>query len=202
MRRSKPAEWNGESPRSIRSLATRSPGVPGRDQSMDRLWAPWRAQYIKESSARRASADDGCFLCRGLASQPALDRENLLAWRGPRSAIFLNRYPYNNGHLLVAPLVHEGSLGGLEGPDLTEPIETVRRAVAVLDRIFRPQGYNVGLNLGKSAGAGLPGHLHWHIVPRWDGDTNFMPVLGQTKVIVESLSDFYDRLVSELALEA
>jgi ATP adenylyltransferase len=96
-------------------------------------------------------------------------------------------------------LVHRGTLGDLEGPDLTEPVETVRRAVSILDRIFRPQGYNIGLNLGKSAGAGLPGHLHWHIVPRWDGDTNFMPVLGQTKVIVESLNDFYDRLVAELA---
>ena len=166
---------------------------------MDRLWAPWRAQYIKESSARPPAADDGCFLCRGLASDPSSDRENLLAWRGSRSAIFLNRYPYNNGHLLVAPVVHEGSLTALDGPDLTEPLETVRRSVAILDRIFRPQGYNIGLNLGKSAGAGLPGHLHWHIVPRWDGDTNFMPVLGQTKVIVESLTDFYDRLAAELA---
>jgi len=168
---------------------------------MDRLWAPWRAQYIKDSSARPVSADDACFLCRGLAAEPIHDRDNLLAWRGAHSALFLNRYPYNNGHLLVAPLLHRGSLGELSGSDLTEPLETVRRTVNVLDRIFRPQGYNIGLNLGKSAGAGLPGHLHWHIVPRWDGDTNFMPVLGQTKVIVESLFDFYDRLVAELALE-
>jgi ATP adenylyltransferase len=92
-------------------------------------------------------------------------------------------------------------LSELTGPDLTEPIETLRRMVGALDRMLRPQGYNIGLNLGKSAGAGLPGHLHWHIVPRWDGDTNFMPVLGQTKVIVESLLEFYDRLVVELAIE-
>ena len=168
---------------------------------MDRLWAPWRAQYIKDSSSRPASADDACFLCRALAAGPEEDRENLLAWRGRNSALFLNRYPYNNGHLLVAPLVHKGALGELSGEELTEPIETVSRVVGILDRMFRPQGYNVGLNLGKSAGAGLPGHLHWHIVPRWDGDTNFMPVLGQTKVIVESLHDFYDRLVAELAAE-
>ncbi len=165
---------------------------------MDRLWAPWRAQYIQESSgAAEAQADPGCFLCRGLAG--ADDRASLLAWRRPASAVFLNRYPYNNGHLLVAPLVHEGTLAALAGPALTEPLETVRLVVGVLDRMLRPQGYNVGLNLGKSAGAGLPGHLHWHIVPRWDGDTNFMPVLGQTKVIVESLHAFYDRLVEELA---
>ena len=168
---------------------------------MDRLWAPWRAQYIKDSSGKPPSGDAGCFLCRGLAADPAEDRANLLAWRGANSAVFLNRYPYNNGHLLVAPVVHRGSLGELDGRDLAEPLETVRRVIGVLGRMLRPEGYNVGLNLGKSAGAGLPGHLHWHIVPRWDGDTNFMPVLGQTKVIVESLDEFYDRLVAEMATE-
>ena len=114
----------------------------------------------------------------------------------------LNRYPYNNGHLLVAPRLHRGTLGELEGPDLIEPVAVVRRMTAVLDRMLRPQGYNIGLNQGKAAGAGLPGHLHWHIVPRWDGDTNFMPILGQTKVIVESLNEFYDRLLEELAGDA
>ena len=148
------------------------------DDPMDRLWAPWRAQYIKESSNQPQAAEGGCFLCRGLASDPDADRDNLLVWRGDHSAIFLNRYPYNNGHLLIAPVLHRGHLGELEGPDLVEPLETVRRSIGVLDRMLRPQGYNVGLNLGKSAGAGLPGHLHWHVVPRWDGDTNFMPVLG------------------------
>ncbi len=142
---------------------------------------------------------------RGASSAEGLsgddDRGNVLAWRGVHSVVFLNRFPYNNGHLLVAPVVHRGTLGELSGADLTEPIETVRRMVGVLDRMLRPQGYNIGLNQGKAAGAGLPGHLHWHIVPRWDGDTNFMPVLGQTKVIVESLYEFYDRFVAELAGE-
>jgi ATP adenylyltransferase len=164
---------------------------------MDRLWAPWRAQYIHEGSS---GADAGCFLCRGLADDD--DPANLLVWRRPASAVFLNRFPYNNGHLLVAPLVHKGTLAELEGAELSEPLETVRRMVSVLDRLLRPQGYNIGLNLGKSAGAGLPGHLHWHVVPRWDGDTNFMPVLAHTKVIVESLAEFYDRLLAELAGEA
>jgi ATP adenylyltransferase len=89
-------------------------------------------------------------------------------------------------------------MGELSGRDLLEPIETIRWMIRLLDRMLRPQGYNVGLNLGKAAGAGLPGHLHWHLVPRWDGDTNFMPVLGQTKVIVESLTEFYDRIVAEI----
>ena len=165
---------------------------------MDRLWAPWRAQYIRLASESVAS-DSECFLCRGMAAPRSHDRENLVAWRRPHSVVVLNRYPYNNGHLLVAPCVHRGTLGELSGSDLMEPLDTVRRAIAVLDRMFRPHGYNVGLNQGRAAGAGLPGHLHWHIVPRWDGDTNFMPVLGQTKVIIESLVEFYDRFVAELA---
>jgi len=166
---------------------------------LDRIWAPWRAQYIHEGAASTAPPT-GCFLCHGLAD--AEDRENLLVLRGPHSVVMLNRYPYNNGHLLVAPRVHRGTLEELEGRDLIEPIQVVRRMTAVLDRMLRPQGYNIGLNQGKAAGAGLPGHLHWHIVPRWDGDTNFMPILGHTKVIIESLHDFYDRLVEELAREA
>lgn len=163
---------------------------------MDRLWAPWRAQYVMAPSAK-SEPEGGCFLCRGLASDD--DRENLLVWRGEHSAVFLNRFPYNNGHLLVTPIVHKARLDELEGAELIEPVETLKRVVAVLDVMMRPQGYNIGLNLGKAAGAGLPGHLHWHVVPRWDGDTNFMPVLGQTRVIVESLLDFYDRLKVELS---
>jgi ATP adenylyltransferase len=166
---------------------------------MDRLWAPWRAQYIREAPpAGPAGEEPGCFLCRYLAAPEADDRANLLAWRRPHSIVVLNRYPYNNGHLLVAPRVHRAALGELSGADLVEPLETLQRAIAVLDRVLRPQGYNVGLNLGRAAGAGLPGHLHWHIVPRWDGDTNFMPVLGRAKVIVEALDEFYDRFVAAL----
>jgi ATP adenylyltransferase len=115
--------------------------------------------------------------------------------------VILNRYPYNNGHLLVAPNVHKGGIGELEGAELYEPLETIQKMIWALDRMLEPQGYNIGLNQGKSAGAGVPGHLHWHIVPRWDGDTNFMPILSDTKVIVESLDGFYQRLLSELERE-
>jgi ATP adenylyltransferase len=162
---------------------------------LERIWAPWRAQYIRNST-NEGGDKASCFLCRGLADSD--DRSNLLVWRGPHSVVVLNRFPYNNGHVLVAPRVHQGLLAELSGADLLEPVETVRWMIGVLDRLLRPQGYNVGLNLGKAAGAGLPGHLHWHIVPRWDGDTNFMPVLGQTKVIVESLLEFYDRMIEEI----
>jgi ATP adenylyltransferase len=162
---------------------------------LNRIWAPWRAHYVQSASALD-QPDRECFLCRGLASDQ--DRQNLIVERRTSSFVILNRYPYNNGHLLVAPRSHRGTLGEFEGPELLEPIDTIRRMVAVLDRMLQPQGYNIGLNQGHAAGAGLPGHLHWHIVPRWDGDTNCMPILGHTKVIVESLQEFYDRLIMEL----
>jgi len=162
---------------------------------MEHIWAPWRAQYVESANAPKPTGS-GCFLCDGLADDQ--DRANLLVWRRPASAVFLNRYPYNNGHLLIAPQRHLGTLDQLRGPALTEPLETIQYLVQVLDDLFQPDGYNVGLNLGRAAGAGLPGHLHWHVVPRWDGDTNFMPVLGQTKVIVQSLMSFYDRLAEAL----
>ena len=168
---------------------------------MDRLWAPWRTQYIRD--AKEPSDDpSGCFFCRSLAAPRDRDRENLLAWRGPNSVVVLNRFPYNNGHLLVAPRAHLGALGELSGAELTEPVEVVKRSIAVLDVIMRPHGYNVGLNQGRSAGAGLPGHLHWHVVPRWDGDSNFMPVVGDARVVSESLHAFYDRFIAALAPEA
>lgn len=163
----------------------------------DRIWAPWRAQYVRgDSGVPRTQS--GCFLCDALASDQ--DRENLLVWRREKSIVMLNRFPYNTGHLLVAPRLHRGTLGELEGNELFEPVDTVRRMTQVLDRFMKPHGYNVGLNQGSAAGAGLPGHLHWHIVPRWDGDTNFMPVLSDSKVIVESLFAYYDRLIEELGL--
>lgn len=161
---------------------------------LDRIWAPWRAQYIQAATALAEPAP-GCFLCTGLEGNN--DKEHLVVCRRAYSFVVLNRYPYNNGHLLVAPRAHRGTIGELDGPHLLEPIETVKRMMGILDRLLHPQGYNIGLNQGKSAGAGLPGHLHWHVVPRWDGDTNFMPVLADCKVIVESLNEFYDRLTAE-----
>jgi ATP adenylyltransferase len=110
----------------------------------------------------------------------------------------LNRYPYNNGHLLVAPRAHKGSIHDLSADEMLETLETLRRMIGLLDRLMHPEGYNIGLNLGRSAGAGLPGHLHWHVVPRWNGDTNFMPIIGDTKVIVQSLDALVDLLMANL----
>jgi ATP adenylyltransferase len=135
---------------------------------------------------------DACFICQGLAEND--DRRNLIVLRTTQSVVVLNRYPYNNGHLLVAPCRHIGSLHDLDPEELLETMETLRRMVRLLDELMRPAGYNIGLNLGEAAGAGLPGHLHWHVVPRWHGDTNFMPILADTKVIVQSLDTLYDLL--------
>ena len=161
---------------------------------MEQLWAPWRLSYV--AAAKAPSAADPCFICRGLAEQD--DRQNLIALRAPRSVVVLNRFPYNNGHLLVAPRAHKGGLNDLDADELLETMETLRRMVRVLDDLMHPDGYNIGLNLGHAAGAGLPGHLHWHVVPRWHGDTNFMPLLADTKVIVQSLETLYDLLTERL----
>jgi ATP adenylyltransferase len=159
---------------------------------MEHLWAPWRLSYV----ATAKPPADACFICDGLAAND--DRANLIALRTPRSVVVLNRYPYNNGHLLVAPRAHKGSLAELTADELLETMETLRRMVGVLDDLMRPDGYNIGLNLGRAAGAGLPGHLHWHVVPRWNGDTNFMPIVSDVKVIVQALDALYDLLTARL----
>jgi ATP adenylyltransferase len=124
------------------------------------------------------------------------DRANLVAKRTPLSVVFLNRYPYNNGHLLIAPNAHKANLDDLTKEELLDSQETIRLCVRTLGELMHPDGYNVGLNLGRAAGAGLPGHLHWHIVPRWNGDTNFMPILADVKVIVQSLDALYQLLTT------
>ena len=161
---------------------------------MEKLWAPWRLAYV--AAAKPPAEGDGCFICEGLARQQ--DREHHIVWRTRRSVVLLNRFPYNNGHLLIAPQAHKDQLGSLESEELQDAMETLRRMVAVLERLMRPDGFNIGLNLGRAAGAGLPGHLHWHVVPRWHGDTNFMPVVAETRVISQSLDALYDLLVTNL----
>jgi ATP adenylyltransferase len=161
---------------------------------MDQLWAPWRLAYV--ATAKPPASGDPCFICQGLAQSE--DRQNLIVQRNPASVVILNRYPYNNGHLLIAPCAHKGSLAELSNDELLETMNTLRRMVGILGEMLHPDGYNIGLNLGKSAGAGLPGHLHWHVVPRWDGDTNFMPVLADVKVIAQSLDSLYGYLMERL----
>lgn len=149
------------------------------------LWAPWRLEYIH--SLRDEAEPAGCFLCR-YRERPGDDACNGVIWRGERCFTLFNRFPYSNGHLLIAPYAHEGLLDALDEPTLTELMRQVRDAQRLLRETTSAQGFNVGMNFGRCAGAGLPDHLHVHIVPRWEGDTNFMPVLGDTKVIPQSIA--------------
>ena len=162
---------------------------------MDRLWAPWRMAYIDGMS------DDGehggCFLCA--ARDVEDDREAFVFMRRPKAFAILNRFPYNNGHTLIVPNAHEGDLAALSEDDLLALMLLARDVTGVFKRILRPDGFNVGFNFGRTAGAGLPEHLHLHIVPRWNGDTNFMPVLGETKVIPQSLDEIYGRIAAALS---
>jgi ATP adenylyltransferase len=162
---------------------------------MDQLWAPWRLAYISKDPAAKDPND--CFICRGLAESE--DRRNLIVTRTDFAAVALNKYPYNNGHLLVAPKAHKGRLDELSGEETLELQQLIRKMVQAIESIMRPDGFNIGLNLGKVAGAGLPGHLHWHVVPRWSGDTNFMPVVADVRVISQSLEAFYELLSNALA---
>jgi ATP adenylyltransferase len=157
---------------------------------MERLWTPWRGAFVERASGE--SGKDACFLCTKPAEHD--DKANLILFRGERAYVLMNLYPYNNGHLLVAPYLHTGDLATLEVPIAQEMTVLLQRAVDVLQRAYSPDGFNVGMNLGKSAGAGVPDHLHTHVVPRWNGDTNFMPVLGETKVLPETLEHSYARL--------
>lgn len=159
---------------------------------MNQLWAPWRLSYA--ATKPPPTAGDGCFVCRGLAETD--DRANLIARRTALSVVVLNRFPYNNGHLLVAPKAHKPGLTDLTADEAADIHRTLADMISLLSAKMSPDGFNVGLNLGAAAGAGLPGHLHWHIVPRWNGDTNFMPVLADVKVIVQSLDALWQQLTA------
>jgi len=150
------------------------------------LWAPWRMQFILEKKPK------GCIFC--LLPRQKKDRQNLILFRGKNAYVILNKFPYNNGHLMVVPNKHTSILGRLGAKTLSEMMDLAHRSMEYLTRSMGAQGHNVGFNFGHAAGAGILDHLHLHIVPRWMGDTNFMPILAGNKVMVECLQDTYDRL--------
>lgn len=165
---------------------------------MDRLWAPWRLSYVAAPEHKHPHADENrCFICRGV--EGADDRANHIVLRTELSVVVLNRFPYNNGHLLVCPRVHKGQFEDLTAEEHLDLQSQIRQMMGAIRKRMNPDGFNVGLNLGRAAGAGVPGHLHWHVVPRWSGDTNFMPVVGDSRVIVQSLDALYDLLQEELS---
>ncbi len=155
---------------------------------MERMWSPWRSEYVSTAD----DDDEGCFLCSHLESSD--DETNGVLWRAERVFVVLNAYPYNAGHVMVAPRRHVGEIAEVGREELHDLIDTSQRAVTLLTEALHPQGFNLGMNLGKIAGAGVPGHVHVHVVPRWGGDTNFMPVVGDTKVLPEMLADTHAKL--------
>jgi len=166
--------------------------MPEESSSTERkrnLWAPWRIEYIAELS----EAAGECFLCR-YSDDAANDRRNLVLWRGRHCFVVMNRFPYTGGHCLIAPLRHVGELDALDDATLLELMSMLRDGQKALARAMNAEGFNIGLNIGRCAGAGLPGHLHLHLVPRWGGDTNFMHVLGDVRVIPQSLEALYDAI--------
>jgi len=159
---------------------------------MERLWSPWRSNFI--NTVRDEEDGDSPFTIA--FRTPERDRENHLLYRADLTFIILNKYPYNAGHLLVLPIRQVGDLTGLTEAEANEMMRTVRFGVDILTRAIRPHAFNIGMNLGRTAGAGIVNHVHFHIVPRWNGDTNFMPVIDETRVISESMDDIYDKLVA------
>ena len=153
---------------------------------MERLWAPWRIKYLERDNM------EGCIFCEKPAENR--DEENYILYRGEWAYILLNLYPYSNGHLMVAPYAHVGQLVDMDRATRAEIMELTTFCTRLLSHVSHPAGFNIGANIGKAAGAGFDQHFHMHVVPRWLGDTNFMPVVGNTRVIPESLDDTYRRL--------
>lgn len=157
---------------------------------MKRIWAPWRAEYIV------AEKDKACIFCSAASAGGAEDGDDggLVLYRSARSVVMLNRFPYNSGHLMVAPVRHVAGVEGLDDEEAADIFRLARRSTACLRETLNPQGFNIGLNIGSAAGAGIEDHIHMHVVPRWNGDTNFMPALADVKVIPEHILQTLARL--------
>jgi len=152
-----------------------------------RIWAPWRLSYVKDASK---DIESECIFCAKPAEGD--DEANLIVHRGERCFVILNKFPYTNGHLMVAPYEHTGALQELGAETIAEMMSLAQRAMSALESSYSPHGYNVGFNQGRVAGAGVEHHIHMHVVPRWGGDTNFMPVLGDTRVMNQTLEDSFE----------
>jgi ATP adenylyltransferase len=155
----------------------------------EHLWAPWRFDYVKQADDKNSS---GCIFCDFPSRTD--DREVLLLHRGNSAFVLLNAYPYTSGHLMVAPYKHGQDIGQLNDTELLEINQLVKSAVSWVTEVYKPDGFNIGVNMGRAAGAGIPKHIHWHVVPRWEGDTNFMTTVGEVRVIPQDLRQSWDAL--------
>ena len=165
---------------------------------MDILWSTWRSQYIqtfKDEAETSEGVENNCFFCDAVCRKGS-DKDLLVVYRGESAFVILNRYPYNGGHLLIAPYRHIGDLDQLSDSEMTEIMMLIRKSTRVLSLVSSPHGFNIGSNIGRVAGAGVPGHIHFHVVPRWSGDTNFMSVISDTKVVSQSLEESW-KLISD-----
>ncbi len=158
---------------------------------MEILWAPWRLSYVQKATEDRTS---GCFICKAFNDDISKDRENLLLYRGNKALVILNKFPYNTGHLMICPVRHTGDFLSLLPEEMEEINYLLQKAIRVLKKAYNPEGFNIGLNLGKVSGGSVDTHIHYHVVPRWQGDTNFMPIIGNVKVIPQSVYETYDIL--------
>jgi ATP adenylyltransferase len=163
---------------------------------MKRMWSPWRSKYIEsfKKSPRAPKNGESIFTAALRANN---DRKNLIVWRGELCFVIMNRYPYNSGHLMIVPYQQTPKIQDLSEAELSEIMQVAQQAMRALDNIMHPQGYNFGANIGRASGAGVDDHIHFHIVPRWSGDTNFMPTLGDTKVISEDMQTTHRKLRKE-----
>lgn len=160
---------------------------------MDYLWTPWRYQYISDAS----KSSSACIFCDAVAAND--DAKMLVVLRGEKNYIILNRYPYTSGHVMIVPYQHVSDFAGADGDTMCEMTQLAQRVQAALEKAYHPEGYNLGMNLGRAAGAGVQGHLHLHVLPRWCGDSNFMTVTGETRVEPEDLATTYKKLRDALA---
>ncbi|HEY60262.1 MAG TPA: HIT domain-containing protein [Anaerolineae bacterium] len=154
---------------------------------MDHIWSPWRMEYIQ-----RGINPKGCIFCDAIEEED--DIKNLIIKRGKKVYVILNRYPYTNGHVMVVPYAHESSLEALDGETKAEIMELITQSIQVITKEYKPEGFNIGANMGAIAGAGVKGHVHFHVVPRWSGDTNFMTSVGHVRVLPEDLCETCQRL--------
>ena len=157
--------------------------------SDEKLWAPWRAGFILSKKEK------GCIFCKRLKEKDSV--KNLIVYRGQKALVILNKFPYNAGHTMIVPIRHVGLIEKLKADEAAEFFELLQKTVTIIKKILKPTSMNLGMNLGKASGAGVPGHLHMHIVPRWTGDTNFMPIIGKTKVVSLPLDPIYKKLRKE-----
>lgn len=163
--------------------------------AMTRLWAPWRIPYLRKITQQEKQ--DPCFFCSYVGT-PKKDRKNLVLLRGKTCFIVLNRFPYAGGHLLIAPLAHKAELADFTAEERAEIFDQTILAQKTLQKLMKPQGFNLGLNIGRAAGAGVPGHLHYHLLPRWFGDSNFMTTAAQARVIPQALDELHGELQKAL----